>query len=85
MPGLVDKIWQYLALTRVYTMRKGEAPDFAEPVVLTAGRHGTTVESLCNQIHRSLKVDHKYSIVWGTSTKHSPQHVGLAVVVGTSG
>jgi ribosome-interacting GTPase 1 len=77
MPGLVDKIWQYLALTRVYTMRKGEAPDFAEPVVLTAGRHGTTVESLCNQIHRSLKVDHKYSIVWGTSTKHSPQHVGL--------
>jgi small GTP-binding protein len=78
MDALVDKIWEYLDLTRVYTMRKGEAPDFAEPVVLTAGRHGTTVESLCNQIHRSLAIDHKYSIVWGTSAKHSPQHCGLA-------
>ena len=81
MDRLVEKIWEYLSLTRVYTMRKGEAPDFAEPVVLTAGRHGTSVESLCDQIHRSLKVDHKYSIVWGTSTKHSPQHVGLAHVL----
>jgi len=75
---LVEKIWEYLSLTRVYTKRRGEAPDFAEPVVLTAGRHGVSVESLCTQIHRSLVADFKYAIVWGASTKHSPQHVGLA-------
>ena len=75
---LVEKIWEYLSLTRVYTKRRGEAPDFAEPVVLTAGRHGVSVESLCTQIHRSLVQDFKYAIVWGSSTKHSPQHVGLA-------
>ncbi len=75
---LVERIWEYLRLTRIYTKRRGEAPDFAEPVVLTSGRHGITVDSLCTQIHRSLKEDFKYAIVWGASTKHSPQHVGLA-------
>ncbi len=78
---LVEKIWEYLSLTRIYTKRRGEAPDFAEPVVLTAGRHGITVEAACNQIHRSLAQDFKYAIVWGASTKHSPQHVGLAHVL----
>ena len=81
MDRLIDKIWHYLSLTRVYTMKKGEDPDFSEPVVMTAGRHGTTVESLCDSLHRSLKQDHKYSIVWGTSPKHSPQHVGLSHVL----
>ena len=75
---LIEKIWEYLSLTRVYTKRRGEGPDFEEPVVLTAGRHGVSVESLCTQIHRSLAQDFKYAIVWGSSTKHSPQHVGLA-------
>ena len=78
---LVDKVWEYLSLTRIYTKKRGEAPDFAEPVVLTAGRFGVTVEALCNQIHRSLAKDFKYSMVWGSSTKHSPQHVGLAHVL----
>jgi ribosome-interacting GTPase 1 len=75
---LVEKIWEYLSLTRIYTKKRGDAPDFSEPVVLTAGRHGCSVESLCNQLHRSLALDFKFAIVWGTSTRHSPQHVGLA-------
>lgn len=78
---LLDKIWEYLALTRVYTKRRGEPPDFSEPVILTAGRNGCTVESLCNSIHRSLAKEFKYALVWGTSTKHSPQHVGLTHVL----
>ena len=78
---LVDKVWEYLSLTRIYTKKRGEPPDFAEPVVLTAGRFGVTVEALCNQIHKSLAKDFKYSMVWGSSTKHSPQHVGLAHVL----
>lgn len=74
---LVERIWEDLGLTRVYTKRRGEAPDLSEPVVLTAGRHGCTVESLCNQLHRSLALDFKFGVAWGTSAKHSPQHVGL--------
>jgi len=78
---LVDKIWDYLSLTRIYTKKRGQAPDLTEPVVLTAGRYGVTVEALCNQIHKSLVRDFKYSLVWGSSTKHSPQHVGLSHVL----
>ena len=78
---LVERIWEYLSLTRVYTKRRGEAPDFEEPVVLTADAGGVSVKSMCNQIHRSLAQDFKYAIVWGTSTKHSPQHVGIAHVL----
>jgi small GTP-binding protein len=74
---LIERVWDYLALTRVYTKKRGQAPDFLEPVVLTAGRYGVSLEALCNQIHKSLVQDFKYAIVWGSSTKHSPQHVGL--------
>lgn len=76
---LVEKMWDYLALTRVYTKKRGQPPDFEEPVVLTAGRHGCSVEALCNQVHRSLAENFKYALVWGTSTKHEgiAQHVGI--------
>ena len=51
----------------------GGKPDFAAPVVLSADRGGTKVESLCNQIHRTLSADFLYALVWGTSSKHYPQ------------
>jgi len=41
---LLDRIWDYLGLTRIYTKRRGQAPDLSEPVVLTHGRHGVTRE-----------------------------------------
>ncbi|XP_064234303.1 developmentally-regulated GTP-binding protein 2-like [Aotus nancymaae] len=31
----------------------------------------------CHRIHRSLASQFKYALVWGTSTKYSPQRVGL--------
>ena len=51
----------------------GGKPDFSEPVVLSADRGGTTVEHLCDQIHRSLAANLNYALVWGTSSKHYPQ------------
>ena len=41
---LMERIWQELALVRVYTKPKGGAPDFEEPLVLSNLRHGITVE-----------------------------------------
>jgi len=77
---LVERVWDYLALTRVYTKKRGEPPDFAEPVVLTSGRAGVSVEALCGAIHKSLIDNFKYALVWGASTKHEgvAQHVGIA-------
>jgi len=74
----VDKIWEYLELVRVYTKRRGQPPDLSDPLVLTRGRNGITVEAACMQLHKSLVENHDYSFVWGTSVKHSPQRCGLS-------
>lgn len=54
-------------------MQVGGKPDFADPVVLSADRGGTSIEALCQQIHKSLVADFSYALVWGTSSKHYPQ------------
>ncbi|XP_055936458.1 developmentally-regulated GTP-binding protein 2-like [Argiope bruennichi] len=75
---LLDKLWEYLALIRVYTKKRGEPPDFDGGLIL---RRGATVEHVCHAIHRSIVNVFKYALVWGTSTKYSPQRVGLQHVV----
>ena len=42
---VLEKIWHLLGLVRVYTKRKGMPPDFSDPLILTEGRHGLTVEA----------------------------------------
>lgn len=74
---LLEKMWEYLGLTRIYTKRKGGPPDFSEPVVLTQGRRGLTVESACKTISGEMLKIFNFAMVWGTSTKHSPQRCGL--------
>ncbi|KAI8865407.1 P-loop containing nucleoside triphosphate hydrolase protein [Ramicandelaber brevisporus] len=80
---LVDQIYENLNLLRIYTKRRGDLPDFAEPIILR--RKGTdipaTIEQVCASIHKSLVAEFKYALVWGASTKYSPQRVGLGHVV----
>ncbi|KAH7731687.1 developmentally-regulated GTP-binding protein 1 [Aphelenchoides avenae] len=71
---LLDKVWQYLNLVRVYTKPKGQLPDYSSPIVLNADRR--TVEDFCLKIHKSLVKDFKQALVWGSSAKHNPQRVG---------
>mmetsp|Transcript_47739 Transcript_47739/g.153768 ORF Transcript_47739/g.153768 Transcript_47739/m.153768 type:complete len:405 (-) Transcript_47739:126-1340(-) len=73
-----ERLWDYLGLVRVYTKPRGKKPDFDDPIVLTEGRHGTTVEAACKHVHRSLVATFDYAMVWGSSVKHTPQRVGLA-------
>ncbi|KAI9189186.1 Ribosome-interacting GTPase 2 [Blastocladiella emersonii ATCC 22665] len=75
---LVDKMWEYLNLVRVYTKKRGEYPDFEGGIIL---RNGATIEHVCHAVHRTLRDHFRYALVWGTSTKHNPQKVGLAHVV----
>eukprot|EP01086_Lenisia_limosa_P012256 TRINITY_DN4018_c3_g1_i1.p1 TRINITY_DN4018_c3_g1~~TRINITY_DN4018_c3_g1_i1.p1 ORF type:complete len:368 (+),score=82.26 TRINITY_DN4018_c3_g1_i1:127-1230(+) len=74
MNGLLEKLWHYLDLTRVYTKPKGQVPDYSAPVVLRGG--SKTVESFCQQLHKTMIDEFKYAMVWGTSVKHNPQRVG---------
>ncbi|XP_003387147.1 PREDICTED: developmentally-regulated GTP-binding protein 1-like isoform X2 [Amphimedon queenslandica] len=71
---LLEKMWNYLSLVRIYTKPKGQLPDYATPVVLHQGH--SSVEDLCNNIHKSIMKEFKYALVWGSSVKHNPQSVG---------
>lgn len=62
---------------RVYTKKTGSKPDLSQPVVLSADRGGTTIKSLCNQLHKELTKEFNYALVWGISSKHYPQRCGL--------
>eukprot|EP00967_Tisochrysis_lutea_P084866 scaffold118807_cov31-Tisochrysis_lutea.AAC.1 len=44
------QVWEYLGIVRVYTKPRGKKPDFEDPLVLTHGRHGLTVEAACKQV-----------------------------------
>jgi small GTP-binding protein len=71
---LVEKMWEYLDLLRIYTKPKGQIPDYNAPVVLP--RTTNTMEDFCNRIHRSMLANFKTAIVWGSSVKFNPQKVG---------
>lgn len=75
---VVERCWKELALMRIYTKRKGVDPDFSEALIV---RTGSTIEDVCDQIHRTLKETFKYAMVWGASARHVPQRVGLGHVV----
>lgn len=78
---MLQKIWDYLGLVRIYTKRRGQPPDLTEPIVLSTERHGTTVESVCKSVSKDLLDKFNYAYVWGRSTKYSPQRCGLAHVI----
>ena len=59
---LLEKLWSYLKLVRIYTKPKGQLPDYSAPVVLTQGK--SSVEDFCNKIHRAILQDFKYALVW---------------------
>ncbi|GAB7362115.1 hypothetical protein MBLNU230_g2143t1 [Neophaeotheca triangularis] len=75
---VVDRCWDELRLIRIYTKRKGIDPDFSEALIV---RNKSTIEDVCDQIHRTLKDSFKYALVWGASAKHIPQRVGLSHMV----
>lgn len=78
---VLELIWEYMGLLRIYTKRRAEPPSFDEPVVLSKYRNGLTVEGAVAQISQDLLEKFSYALVWGTSTKYSPQHCGLAHVL----
>jgi uncharacterized protein len=43
---LVEKIWDYLRLLRIYTKKRGQFPDFSEPVIL---RNGASIEHVVRE------------------------------------
>ena len=88
---MLQKMWEYLGLIRIYTKRRGlfevvieaifdtqlgQPPDLTEPIVLSSERQGLTVEDACRTISKDLLDKFNYALVWGRSTKYNPQRVG---------
>ncbi|POY75776.1 hypothetical protein BMF94_1186 [Rhodotorula taiwanensis] len=74
---LIDTMWAKLDLVRIYTKPRGvKTPDYTAPVVLKRGK--CTIEDFADALHKSIKDQLKYAVVWGTSAKHNRgQKVGL--------
>jgi ribosome-interacting GTPase 1 len=71
---LKEKIYEKLKFIRIYMRPKGGETDFKEPFI---ARDGDTVEDVCNKIHRRMKKQFRYGMVWGKSVKFGGQRVGL--------
>lgn len=54
---LLEKMWIYLKLVRIYTKPKGQLPDYSSPIVLHSEH--TTVEDFCNKLHRTIAKEFK--------------------------
>ena len=46
---VLELIWEYMGLLRIYTKKRAEPPSFDEPVVLSKYRNGLTVEGAVSQ------------------------------------
>ena len=78
---VLELILKYTGSLQIYTKKRAEPPSFDEPVVLSKYRNGLTVEGAVSQISLELLDKFNYALVWGTSTKYSPQHCGLAHIL----
>jgi uncharacterized protein len=72
--ALKEAIYQKLGFIRVYMRPKGSETDYNEPLII---KSGSTVQDVCNKIHRNMAKNFRYGLVWGKSAKFAGQKVGL--------
>ena len=72
--ALKDIIYEKLDFIRIYMRPKGGETDYEEPLI---ARNESTVLDICNKLHRDMKKDFRYALVWGKSVKFGGQRVGL--------
>ncbi|MDQ3884177.1 MAG: GTP-binding protein [Thermoproteota archaeon] len=72
--ALKEAIYQKLGFIRIYMRPKGSETDFDEPLII---KSGSTVQDVCNKIHRNMAKNFRYGLVWGKSAKFAGQKVGL--------
>ena len=73
--ALKDAIYNRLDFIRVYMRPKGGETDYKEPLII---RNGSTVLDICNKLHRDLKKDFRFALVWGKSVKFGGQRVSIS-------
>lgn len=74
LDDLLEKMWDYLNMLRIYTKPPGQVPDYTSPIIIQNDK--PTIEKFCNKIHKAIMPAFKYALVWGTSVKFNPQRCG---------
>ena len=69
-----DKIYEMLGFIRIYMRPKGGETDYKEPLI---ARKDSTIGEICDKLHRRMKNEFRYSLVWGNSVKFGGQRVGI--------
>jgi uncharacterized protein len=71
---LKDLLYDKMRFIRIYLRPQGGEADFKEPLIM---KEGTTVEQVCDHIHRDIKRKFRYANIWGKSARFPGQTVGL--------
>jgi small GTP-binding protein len=72
--ALKQAIYQKLDFIRIFLRPKGGRTDYDEPLII---RSGSTIEDVCNKIHRNMATNFRFAQIWGKSAKFAGQKVGL--------
>jgi len=72
--ALREEIYKRLEFVRIYMRRRTGETDFEEPMVV---RGGATIADICDKVHRGMKDEFRYALVWGKSVKFGGQRVGM--------
>ena len=72
--ALRNEIYKKLDFVRVYMRRRTGETDFEEPMII---RNGSSVLEVCNKVHRDIKDEFRYALIWGKSAKFGGQRVGI--------
>jgi ribosome-interacting GTPase 1 len=74
LEDLKDFIYDNLGFMRVFLKPQGQEADMEEPLIV---KDDSTVEHICNQLHRDFVRKFRYARVKGPSAKFDWQRVGL--------
>jgi len=72
--ALKEEIYQRLDFVRIYMRRRTGETDYEEPMIV---RNGSSVLEVCNKVHRNIKDEFRYALIWGKSAKFGGQRVGI--------
>ena len=74
MDALREEIYRRLDFLRVYMRRRNGETDYKEPMIV---KNGSTILEVCNKVHRGMKDEFRYALVWGRSVRFGGQRVGI--------
>jgi uncharacterized protein len=72
--ALKEELYKRLDFVRIYMRRRTGETDYDEPMIV---RNGSTILEVCNKVHRNIKDEFRYALIWGKSVKFGGQRVGI--------